>query len=375
MSCSSGPTEKLSGHLCAVLSAHLDSVHSLVRNSQQALTILDSIDLSSHRDVMLVSLDVESLYLSIPQGVGIEEVLQRIVHTIPATSRASEYKNFLRDSLRVVIRDNHFAFHDSYFDQVRGVVMGTKCAPPFANLFLAALEERALEEWRGTAPKAWLRFLDDVLMLWTGRVEQLSEFLNHLNSQVSSIRFTLQHSTLGRRPPSLTWMSTRAASSGRLAMDTRLHIKDTNPQSYLHFTSCHPNYIFKNIIRGEILRTLRATSAEEIFHSMVDQLLSKFTSRGYPKELFHRVAHSISFGQRQYHLASRPQQQLTPEVVIFSVPHHPALDYSAIKRITTDDHTPFLPMVVRQRPPSHGDLLVRARTGTPDTPAPNNSTT
>ena len=212
VSCSSGPTEKLSGHLCAVLSAHLDNVHSLVRNSQQAVTILDSIDLSSHRDVMLVSLDVESLYLSIPQGAGIEEVLQRIVHTIPATSRVSEYKNFLRDSLRVVIRDNHFAFHDSYFDQVRGVAMGTKCAPPFANLFLVALEERALEKWRGTAPKAWLRFLDDVLMLWTGGVEQLST--------TSTARCPASGSpcnTLGRRPPSLTWMSTRAASSGRLA--------------------------------------------------------------------------------------------------------------------------------------------------------------
>ena len=42
--------------------------------------------------------------------------------------------------------------------------------PPFSNLFLAALEERALDEWQGTAPKAWLRFLDDVLMLWTGGV-------------------------------------------------------------------------------------------------------------------------------------------------------------------------------------------------------------
>ena len=371
MSCSSGPTEKLSGHLCAVLSAHLDNVHSLIRNSQQAVTILDSIDLSSHTDVMLVSLDVESLYLSIPQGAGIEEVLQRVVHTTPATARSSEYKNFLRDSLRVVIRDNHFAFHNSHFDQVRGVA---KCAPPFANLYLAALEERALEEWRGTAPKAWMRFLDDVLMLWTGGVEELYELLNHLNSQVSSIRFTLQHSREKATFLDLdVYKGSKFRETGHL--DTRLHIKDTNPQSYLHFTSCHPNYIFMNIIRGEILRTLRATSDEEIFHSMVDQLLSKFTNRGYPRELFHRVAHSISFGQREYHLTPRPQQQLPPEVVLFSVPHHPALDYSAIKRITTDDHTPFLPMVVRTRPTSHGDLLVRARTGPLDSPAPNYSTT
>ena len=245
--------------------------------------------------------------------------------------------------------------------------MGTKCAPPFANLFLASLEERALESWQGTAPKAWLRFLDDVLMLWTGGREQLAEFLDHLNSQVSSIKFTLQYSMEKATFLDLDiYKGTKFRETGYL--DTKLHIKSTNPQSYLHFSSCHPNYIFQNIVRGEILRTLRATSDEDIYQGMLQQLLGKFTSRGYPRELFHRVAHSIDYGQRHCHLASRPQQQLQPEVVFFSVPHHPALDYSAIRRITSDDHTPFSPMVVRRRPANHGDLLVRARTRTSDTP-------
>ena len=249
VSCSSGPTEKLSGHLCQVLSAHLDGVRSLVRNSQQAVTILDSIDLSAHKEFTLVCLDVESLYLSIPQGAGIEMVLQRLVNTTPATSRAVEYKNFLRDSLKAVVKENHLEFHGQFFDQVRGVAMGIKCAPPFANLFLAALAERALDEWQGTAPKAWLRFLDDVLMLWTGGVDQLSRFLHHLNSQVSSIRFTLQHSQEVTTFLDLqVYKGSRFRETGRL--DTRLHIKGTNPQSYLHFTSCHPSHIFQNIVRG-----------------------------------------------------------------------------------------------------------------------------
>ena len=169
-------------------------------------------------------------------------------------------------------------------------------------------------------------------------------------------RFTLQHSMEKATFLDLDiYKGTKFRETGYL--DTKLHIKSTNPQSYLHFSSCHPNYIFQNIIRSEILRTLRATSDEDIYQGMLQQLLTKFTSRGYPIELFHRVADSISFGQRQYHLASRPQQQLPPEVVFFSVPHHPALDYSAIRRITSDDHTPFSPMVVRRRSANHGDLV------------------
>lgn len=42
VSCSSGPTENLSGHLCQILSAHLDRVPTLVKNSQQAISILQA---------------------------------------------------------------------------------------------------------------------------------------------------------------------------------------------------------------------------------------------------------------------------------------------------------------------------------------------
>ena len=51
----------------------------------------------------------------------------------------------VRDFLKVVIKENTFRFNDRFYDQVKGVAMGTRCAPPpFANLFLAVLEERAL---------------------------------------------------------------------------------------------------------------------------------------------------------------------------------------------------------------------------------------
>ena len=361
VSCSSGPTEKLSGHLCAVLSTHLDDIPNLIRNSQDAIARLANIDLSREKDVILVSLDVVNLYMSIPQGAGIEEVLQRVVHTCPATSRISEFKNFLRDSLKVVVKDNHFQFSDCYFDQVRGIAMGTKCAPPFANLYLASLEERALKEWKGTDPLAWMRFLDDVLMLWTGGVEQLSQFLDHLNSQVSSIKYTMEYSQDKTTFLDLDiYKGPRFQETGRL--DTKLHIKATNSQSYLHYTSNHPRYIFKNIVRGEVLRALRATSDRDIFLGVVQDMQRKFLARGYPSDLIHRVADGIKFEERQYHLATKLQQEPPVERVYFSVPHHPGLDYSSIRKIITDKETPFAPMMVRRRSQNHGDVLTRART-------------
>ena len=183
VSCSSGPIERISGYLCKLLTPHLSNVKSLVTNSQQVVQIIESLDLSANSNVTLVSLDVESLYLSIPQGAGIEMVLQRVLPTCPPLATSNTLKNLVRDLLKIVIKDNTFSFHDKFFNQVNGVAMGTKCAPPFANLFLASLEERALATWTGLHPLLWLRFLDHVLMLWSGDEDQLQTFLSHLNNK------------------------------------------------------------------------------------------------------------------------------------------------------------------------------------------------
>ena len=191
VSCSSGPTEKISGYVCNVLTPHLQDVKSLVTNSQQVVQTLESLVLSNHQNVTLVSLDIEALYLSIPQAVGIEMVLQRVFPTSPPQATYNGSKNLIRDLLRVIIRDNCFRFHDTFFLQTKGVAMGTKCAPPFANLFLGSLEEKALDQWKGTHPLLWLRFLDDILMLWPGNNTELQLFLGHLNNMMYNINFTM----------------------------------------------------------------------------------------------------------------------------------------------------------------------------------------
>ena len=253
---SSGPTEKLSGYICSKLTPHLEDITSLVSNSQQVVLAVEKLDLSANKDVLLVSLDVQSLYPSIPQGAGIEMVLQRVVPTTPPTATHNSFKNMLRDFLKVVIRDNHFRFDQDFYDQIRGVAMGTRCAPPFANLFLAALEEKALVDWEGPPPAFWKRFLDDILMLWTASRESLDRFIIHLNSQMSTIKFTCSSSQ-----DSTTFLDLQLYKGRRFwstgVLDCKLFVKPTNPQQFLHYSSCHPGHTFPTIIKGELLRALR----------------------------------------------------------------------------------------------------------------------
>ena len=362
VSCSSGPTERLSGFLCRILSQHQDNIPSLVQNSQQVVQNLEALNLTDHRGALLVSFDVKALYTSIPQAAGINMVLQRILPPPPTKHPpTTKLRNMLKEFLKIVICRNSFRFHDKFFEQTKGVAMGTKCAPPFANLFMACVEEKALATWSGVLPLTWMRFLDDIMAVWPGSVEDLEQFLEHLNAQMSHIKFTMNHS-----PHTITFLDLEIYKGRRFqseaTLDTRLYIKPTNPQAFLHYSSCHPAPIFKTIIKGEILRALRATSDKENFILILTRMMGRFMERGYPKEFFLRVAQDTSYGDRKDLLLPHPKRTLPETTTLFRVRHHPAVPTATIWQNLKDEELPFDPMVVSLKPRSHRDLLVRAKT-------------
>ena len=72
--------------------------------------------------------------------------------------------------------------------------MGSPLAPLISEIFMNLLEREVfssacmLTQYVGY----WHRYVDDVLCLWTGPVDQLNNFLDFLNSQYPSIKFTLE---------------------------------------------------------------------------------------------------------------------------------------------------------------------------------------
>ena len=86
--------------------------------------------------------------------------------------------------LRAVLSHNHFVFNGEAYRQKSDVAMGTKCAPTFANIFMASVEEEFLAMRRGRGaiePSLWLRFIVDILIVWPGLGEGFSDFLAELN--------------------------------------------------------------------------------------------------------------------------------------------------------------------------------------------------
>lgn len=80
------------------------------------------------------------------------------------------------ECLEFAATHNNFCFKDQFVRQDRGVAMGVKFAPSLANLFIAQWEKDAIYAQQRPQIVLWVRYIDDILLLWDGSEADLSEF-------------------------------------------------------------------------------------------------------------------------------------------------------------------------------------------------------
>ena len=99
----------------------------------------------------------------------------------------------------LVLESNTMQFCDRFFHQIKGTAMGTPMALSYANLFMGKFEKDMLTEYElqhNKKPALWLRFIDDIFMVWQGDEASLKTFLEFCNNfsnkhnMKSKIRFT-----------------------------------------------------------------------------------------------------------------------------------------------------------------------------------------
>ena len=174
-------------------------------------------------------------------------------------------KNVFTDTLielaELVFQNNYFEFNERYLKQIRGTAIGTKFAPPYANIYMAALEE----DFLGTLiKKSWLRwrYIDDIFMIWQHGDDKLKIFLERFNNFYPSIKFTCEYSR-----EKVNYLDVKViVREGKLI--TNLYVKQTDSHQYLDRFSCHPYHCTKSIPYSQELRINRICS-EKLFFFLI----------------------------------------------------------------------------------------------------------
>ena len=155
--------------------------------------------------------------------------------------------------------------------------MGSKCAPAVACLFMGDFEQKHVYTY-SLQPLIWLRYIDDIFLVWTHGLDELLKFKNHLNTRHDRVKFTMSYS-----PAQLEFLDTLVKLTNN-KLSTELYTKPTSSLSYLKRESCHAPHVFSALPHGEFTRVRRNCSDLESFDRHAIKILAAFKNRGYHEE-------------------------------------------------------------------------------------------
>ena len=104
-------------------------------------------------------------------------------------SRTNMSAENITELLEFCLSNTYFTFQEVFYEQTKGVAMGSPVSPIVANIFMEAFERRAIS----TAlhpPKFWRRYVDDTCVIQHRSHKE--EFLTHINSVDNVIQFTVE---------------------------------------------------------------------------------------------------------------------------------------------------------------------------------------
>ena len=252
----------------------LATIHSsYIKDTYHFLSKLNQIN--PPQNSYLVTIDVESLYTNINNNDGLIAV-QEAFSNNPDINRSDSH---ILNLLKLCLNNNDFEFNNEWFLQISGTAMGKKFAPNYANLFLAKWEQEALEKCP-KKPSCYLRFLDDIFIIWPHSKQEFNEFFQILNSHHSSINLKASIESIKINFLDVTiFKGNNFYKNGKL--DTKVYFKPTDSRQLLHKTSYHPKHTFKSIIKSQILRYYRICSNKNDFESACKSLFQSLKPRGY----------------------------------------------------------------------------------------------
>ena len=138
---------------------------------------------------IMVSFDVESRFTNVPIDAAVQAALQKLEDDPSLADRTTLTPVQIADLLTFILRSTYFQYNGSIYEQKDGAAMGSPVSAVIANLYMESFEEQAITT-SSYEPRIWKRYVDNTFTILDR--ENVDDFLQHLNNQQPSIRFTMK---------------------------------------------------------------------------------------------------------------------------------------------------------------------------------------
>ena len=257
---------------------------------------------------IVFSVDVSNLYGSIPTSEAIEATLKLIEKHLDKIDTFGLEIPDIEMLLKHCLENNYVRFGHKYFKQTVGVAMGSRIAPPLAIIFMDAVESLLLTSSDAQCqPLAYMRYIDDVLGVWTHGGDKLDEYFRFLNDFHPALKFTIER-TDQTADGSIPFLDTTITVRDNGTYSTELYIKPMAAPIIMHYTSAHPIQCKRSVLYSQLLRAKRLGSDKQAQERGMAKMITLFRHNGYPVKLIQRTKHRVLHSDNS-HLKGKHKQR------------------------------------------------------------------
>lgn len=349
------PTEIISKIVDAALKPIAMNTPSYIKDTKDFLCLLKDIG-RLEKDEIMMTLDVSSLYTSIPHKDGINAAKEMLY--LRTDKKPPDF--VLTQFMVYILTRNVFHFNNKYYRQIQGTAMGTRMAPSYAIIFMHDMESKLLRRTSFNI-KIWKRYIDDIFAIAKMKEADFQTFIQEINSFHETIKYTGEASR-----DLINFLDVQIYTDSEGFIHTRPYSKPTDAHIYLDFGSYHPNKQKESIPFSQAVRLRRICSDIHDFDTATKQMAGFFTNRGYPYRLLTDAIRKARHLDRDELLKNNARNTGTIIPYIIEFNHHNAFlatRYQKFKKKTREPGKQFTDntMITYKRSRNLKDILVRSR--------------
>ena len=152
----------------------------------------------------------------------------------------------------------------------------------------------------------FLRFIDDLFIIWTGSEYELLDFMIGLNKKHSSIKFEFKDSQT-----KIEFLFVLAYKDHNNMLQTTIYRKQTDRQNYLNAHSEHPKSLIDSIPYSQALRIKRSCSSQQEFLNHTGKMIKQFQKRGYDILFIEQQINKANLQEREQLLKEKKKETAT----------------------------------------------------------------
>ncbi|XP_041420552.1 uncharacterized protein LOC121394235 [Xenopus laevis] len=221
---------------------------------------------------------------------------------------------FILDCLNMVLTKNYFAFEDAFYWQTQGTSMGAAVAPSYANIFVNCLEKKLFLEKEPYCRYIlkYFRFVDDILLIWTGSKADLISMIQEANLSHNTIKFTHECSEV-----ELNFLDVTITINNGV-IQTSLYRKSVDKKNLLHVKSFHNPKVKRAIPKGQFMRAKRISSSIEGYVEASNTLTGRFLEKGYRSECIKKAIKEVEPMSRDSLLTTKQNNKVEQRIAFVS---------------------------------------------------------